>query len=79
MGALPATALPLVLRKVYDDAIEVGRDRRIAAKVRQRAVESKKRLLRKVFDMRATAGHARKRAEDEPLVFADKSFKVLRR
>lgn len=57
-GALTATAFPLVLREIDDDAIEVGGDGSVTAKLRQSAVEAEEGFLGEVFDVRAGAGHA---------------------
>ena len=64
-AALFAAALPLVLREVDDDAVEVGGDGGVAAELGQRAVEAEEGFLREVFDVRAGAGHAGEGAEDK--------------
>ena len=74
-----AASLPFVLGDVDDDAVEVGGDGGVAAEVGEGAVEAEEGFLGEVFDVGAGAGHARERAEDEPLVLVDECFKVLRR
>jgi hypothetical protein len=80
-----AAALPLVLRDVDDDAVEVGGEGGVATEVGEGAVEAEEDLLGEVFDVGAGGGHAREGAEDHGLMLADEGFeggwrgKMLRR
>jgi hypothetical protein len=76
--AVAAAALPLVLRYVDDDAVEIGGEGGIAAELRERAVKAEENLLGEVLDVSAGAGHARESPEDHGLVLANQSFKRLR-
>ena len=65
------TALPLVLRNVDCDAVEVGADERFAAKAGQGAIETEEDVLGEVVDVIGVAGETREGAEDHLLMIAD--------
>jgi hypothetical protein len=69
--AVAAAALPLVLRHINGDAVEIGGDQRIAAKARQRAVEAEKDILGKIIKVFAAPRKAQKGAEDHLLMVLD--------
>ena len=69
--AVAAAALPLVLRDVHRDAVEIGGDKGFAAKTRQSSVEAEEDFLCQVVEMLAAAGEAQKGAEDHGLMVAD--------
>jgi len=71
--AFLAPPLPLILGNVYDDAVEIGGNLRIAAKVLQATVEPEKDLLRQVLHI-AAAGKAQQGTEDAILLRPDDLF-----
>jgi len=71
VGAVVAAAtLPLILRDVDRDAIEIGGDEGLAAEAGQGAVEADEDVLGEVVDVLATAGEAQEGAEDHGLMVA---------
>src|SRR5277367_6098293 len=71
-----APALPFVLRNVYYDAVEVGRQQGFSAKCRQRAVEAEKNLLRQVLNVLTAAVQPQEGAKDHLLMVADDLFEI---
>ena len=63
-----APALPLVLRDVDGDAVEIGGDEGVAAKAGQGAVEAEEDVLGEVVEVLAAAGEAQEGAEDHVLM-----------
>jgi len=63
-----APALPLVLRDVDGDAVEIGGDEGVAAKAGEGAVEAEEDVLGKVVEMLAAAGESQEGAEDHVLM-----------
>ena len=76
--AFLAAALPLVLGEVEDDPVEVSGQGRVAAEVREGAVEAEEGFLGEVFDLRAGAGEAGERAEDHGLMLSHEGFEGFR-
>ena len=71
VGAVVAAAtLPLVLRDVDGDAVEIGGDEGFAAKAGQSAIEAEKDVLGEILEVLAAAGEAQKGAEDHVLMVA---------
>ena len=68
--AVAAAALPLVLRDVDGDAVEVGGDEGFAAKAGEGAVEPEEDVLGEVVEVFAAAGEAQEGAEDHVLMVA---------
>ena len=68
--AVAAAALPLVLRDVDGDTVEVGSDQGLATKTGQGAVEAEKDILGEVVEVFAAAGEAQEGAEDHVLMVA---------
>ena len=68
--AVTAAALPLVLRDVDGDAVEVRGDESVAAKAGQGAVEAEKDVLGEIVEMFAAAGEAQQGAKDHLLMVA---------
>jgi len=68
--AVAAAALPLVLRDIDGDTVEVGSDQGLATKTGQGTVEAKKDILGEVVEVFAAAGEAQEGAEDHVLVVA---------
>ena len=69
--AVAAAPLPLVLRNIDGDAVEVGGDEGLATEAGERAVEAKEDILGEVVEMLAAAGEAQEGAEDHGLMVAD--------
>ena len=65
-----APALPFVLRNVYYDAVEVGRQQGFSAKCRQRPIEPEKDLLRQVLNVLTAAVQPHEGAKDHLLMVA---------
>jgi hypothetical protein len=65
-----ASSLPLVLRDVDGDAVEVGRDKSLATKAGQGTVEAEKDVLCQVVEVFAAAGEAQEGAEHHVLMVA---------
>ena len=71
VGAVVAAAtLPLVLRDVDGDAVEIGGDEGIAAKAGQSTIEAEEDVLGEIVEMLAAAGEAQEGAEDHVLMVA---------
>jgi hypothetical protein len=68
--AVAAAALPLVLRDVDGDAVEIGGDESLAAKAGEGAVEAEEDVLSEIVEMLAAAGKAQEGAEDHVLMVA---------
>ena len=66
--AVSAAALPLVLRDVDGDAVEVGRDKGLATKAGQSAVEAEEDVLGEIVEVFAAAGEAQEGTEDHVLM-----------
>ena len=69
-AGITPSPLPLVLRNIHRDPVEIGGDQGFAAKTRQRTVEPQKDILRKIIDMLTAAGQAEQGAEDHRLMVA---------
>ena len=69
-AVVAAAALPLVLRDVDGDAVEVGGDEGLAAEAGQGAIEAEEDVLGEVVEVFAAAGKAQKGAEDHVLMVA---------
>ena len=69
-AVVAAAALPLVLRDVDGDAIEVGGDEGVAAEAWEGAIEAEEDVLGEVVEMLAAAGEAQEGAEDHVLMVA---------
>jgi hypothetical protein len=69
--AVAAAALPLVLRDVDGDSVEVGGNEGFAAKAGKGAVEAEEDVLGEVVEVFAAAGETQKGAEDHGLMVAD--------
>jgi hypothetical protein len=71
VGAVVAAAtLPLVLRDVDGDAVEIGGDEGFATKAGQSAIEAEEDILGEVLEVLAAAGEAQKGAKDHVLMVA---------
>ncbi len=71
VGAVVAAAsLPLVLRNVDGNSVEIGGDEGFPAKAGEGAIEPKEDVLGEVIDVLATAGEPQKGAEDHLLMVA---------
>jgi hypothetical protein len=68
--AVAASTLPLILSDVDGDAVEIGGDESIAAKVGKGAVETEEDVLGEIVKVLAAAGEAQKGAEDHLLMVA---------
>ena len=69
-AVVAAATLPLVLRDVDGDAVEIGGDEGFAAKAGQSAIEAEKDVLGEILEVLAAAGEAQKGAEDHVLMVA---------
>ena len=67
-AVVAAAALPLVLRDVDGDAVEIGGDEGIAAKAGQSTIEAEEDVLGEVVEVLAAAGESQKGAEDHVLM-----------
>ena len=71
VGAVVAAAtLPLVLRDIDGDAVEVGGDEGFAAEAGEGAIEAEEDVLGEIVEMLAAAGEAEEGAEDHVLMVA---------
>jgi len=71
VGAIIApAALPLVLRYIDRDPVEVGSYQSLATKTRQRSVEPQKDVLGKIIDVLTASGQAQQGTEDHRLMVA---------
>jgi len=68
--AVVAPPLPLVLRDINRDPVEIGGDQGLTAKTRQRPVEPQKDILRKIIDVLTASGQAEEGTEDHRLMIA---------
>jgi hypothetical protein len=69
-AVITSPPLPLILRNIHRDPVEISCDQGFAAKTRQGSVEPQKDILRKIIDMLTTAGQAQQGAEDHRLMVA---------
>jgi hypothetical protein len=69
-AVVAAAALPLVLRYVDGDAVEIGGEEGFAAKTGEGSVEAEENLLGEVFEVFPAAGQAQEGAEDHGLMVA---------
>jgi hypothetical protein len=69
--AVAAAALPLVLRDVDGDTVEVGGDEGFAAEAGEGAVEAEEDVLGQVVEVLAATGEAQEGTEDHGLMVAD--------
>ncbi len=73
---LATAALPLILRDVHNDAVQISGHQGLSVKAGQRAIEPKEDLLRKVVYMLLRARQPHKRAEDTLLVIAHDRLEI---
>jgi len=69
-AVVAAAALPLVLRDVDGDAVEVGGDEGLAAEAGQGAIEAEEDVLGEIVEVLAAAGEAQEGAKDHVLMVA---------
>ena len=71
MGAVNTSpTLPLVLRDIHRNPIQIGCDQGFTAKTRQRTVEPQKDILCQIIDMLTTPCQAQQGAKDHCLMVA---------
>ena len=70
------TTVSFILRDVDDDAIEICRQLRLTAKMRERTKEPQEDFLRRIFDV-TTAEQAREHAKHHGLMVANELFEVV--
>jgi hypothetical protein len=67
-AVVAAAALPLVLRDVDSDAVEVGGDEGFAAEAGEGAIEAEEDVLGEIVEVLAAAGETQEGAEDHVLM-----------
>jgi hypothetical protein len=69
--AVPAAALPLVLRNIDGDPVKIGGDEGVAAKAGEGAIGAEEDILGEVVEVFAATGEAQEGAKDHVLMVLD--------